>query len=529
MGGFLMADQRPIPILSKPGIQRDGTRFASDSYTDGLWVRWQRARPRKMAGFRQIYDAVQGIARGINSHPANNELYTHIGTQSYLRQILLDVNTYLIAGVHDRTPAALATSADNMWQFDQMYDATSGFTGGPTYLLAHAAPNALDIGSDVDTTLYYGDATATTVLSPVLDGGASPIQVSGGVVCLYPYTFAFGSDGYLLQSVANKPTDFHNAGSNAFRATAKKIVRGMPLRGGSGNAPSGLFWSLDTIIRAGFVGGTTVFSYDSLSNQSGILSSMSVIEHDGLYYWIGLGRFMVFNGLVAELPNAMNLNFFFDNLNWPYRNKTFAFKVPKYGEIWWCFPKAPSTEPNWAVIYNITEKAWYDTELPNGGRSAAENPASYRFPLMAGTEADVDTGYYRLWQHEVGTDEVSGSPLVSKAVRSYFTTHELSLLGSDQAQSRGLSVATVEPDFIQSGSLTMTLSGRANARAADYEATPLTIVETPTTPDEQVINFKFSQRMVRFTVESNVAGGDYQAGKSMAHVQPSDERILGKV
>ena len=148
---------------------------------------------------------------------------------------------------------------------------------------------------------------------------------------------------------------------------------------------------------------------------------------------------------------------------------------------------------------------------------------------MAGTEADVDTGYYRLWQHEVGTDEVSGSPLVSKAVRSYFTTHELSLLGSDQAQSRGLSVATVEPDFIQSGSLTMTLSGRANARAADYEATPLTIVDTPTTPDEQVINFKFSQRMVRFTVESNVAGGDYQAGKSMAHVQPSDERILGKV
>lgn len=525
-----MADLRPIPILSKPGIQRDGTRFDSDAYTDGQWVRWQRGRPRKMAGYRQIYNAAQGIIRGINSHPAGSNLYTHLGSQSHLRQILIDVNTYLIAGVNDRTPATLATSANNMWQFDQMYDAASGFTGGPTNLLAHAAPNALDIGSDTNTTLWNGEVTGTGALTAVVDGSSNPIQVSGGVVCLFPYAFAFGSDGYLLQSVANKPADFHNTGSNAFRATSKKIVRGMPLRGGSGNAPSGLFWSLDTIIRAGFVGGTTVFSYDSLSNQNGILASMSVIEHDGVYYWVGLGRFMQFNGLVAELQNNVNLNFFFDNMNWPYRNKTFAYKVPKFGELWWCFPKAPSTEPNWAVVYNIKEGTWYDTELPNTGRSAAENPASYRFPLVGGVEADPDTSLYKLWQHEIGTDEVSGNPLQSKAIRSYYTTHELSLLDSDQApQSKGISIGIVEPDFIQSGDLSITASGRANARAADYETNTLTIVETPTTPDEQLVNFKFSQRMVRFTVESNVVGGNYQSGKPLVHVQPSDERILGKV
>jgi hypothetical protein len=36
---------------TKPGIQRDGTLFDKDFYTDGRWVRFQRGRPRKMAGF----------------------------------------------------------------------------------------------------------------------------------------------------------------------------------------------------------------------------------------------------------------------------------------------------------------------------------------------------------------------------------------------------------------------------------------------------------------------------------------------
>ncbi len=513
-------------MLSRPGIQRDGTRFDSDAYTDGSWVRWQRGRPRKIAGYRQIFDQADGISRGINSFPSENQLYVHSGAQETLQRIILDVNTYLTAGVADRTPSGFVDSINNLWQFDQMYDATSE----DTFLIAHAAQNAMDIASEIDAEVYVGDITADAALTAVPDGGGT-LMVSGGVVVLHPYAFAFGSDGLIRQSVANKPADFTGTGSNSFRATAQKVVRGMALRGGAGNAPSGLFWSLDRIIRAAFIGGSPVFSYDTISNESGILAAQSVIEYDGVYYWIGIGRFMFFNGVVHELPNTSNLNFFFENLNWPYRNKVFAYKVPKFGEIWWCFPKYPSTEPNWAVIYSTNEKCWFDTELPNGGRSAGDNPASYRFPLLAGITPDADTDLYKLWQHEIGVDEVSGNPLRSHAIRSSYTTHEVSLTTGTPAIGKGISVGIIEPDFIQSGDLTLTVMGRANPRAADIISNdgPQTFVADPITPEQQLTNFKFSQRLVRFQIESNVAGGDYQSGKPLVHIAPSDERILGRV
>lgn len=510
-----MTDGSPLPLLSRPGVKRDGTLFDSDYHAASHWCRWYQGRPRKMGGYREIYSALDGPPRGLDSHPANNELYIHVGTADSLTRIRFNVNTYLTAGVAVRTPAGFATDANNLWQFDQMYDAASGLTGGPTYLLAHAAPNALDIASDTATPLYYGDIAATTALTAV-----PSVEVSGGVVSLFPYAFAFGSDGYLAQSVANQPANFTGTGSNQFRATSKKIVRGMPLRGGAGNSPSGLFFSLDSIIKASFVGGAPVFSYDSLSNQNGILSAASAIEHDGIYYWVGLGRFMRFNGVVSELPNHLNASFFFENLNWPYRNKVYAFKVARFSEIWWCFPKVPSTEPNHAVVLNLNEQTWYDTPLPSDGRSYAINPASYRFPLMGGVTAE--NNLYKLWQHEFGVDRVAGNPLTATAIRSYYETHELSLASP---ANRELSAGQLEPDFVQQGDMTVTMIGRSNARSPSEEVGPLTFETAPqATAADQFVNFKRVFRLMRFRFESNTSGGFYQTGKPLLHQQAAGGR-----
>ena len=160
----------------------------------------------------------------------------------------------------------------------------------------------------------------------------------------------------------------------------------MPLRGGPGNSPSGLFWSADSLIRGSYVGGTQVFQFDTISTQSSIMSAQSVIEYDGIFYWIGTDRFLMFNGVVREVENNLNLNFFFDNLNYSQRQKVFAYKVPRFGEIWWCFPFGDSTEPNHAIVYNVRENTWYDTALPNGGRGAGIFPAVFRKPLLSGVQ-----------------------------------------------------------------------------------------------------------------------------------------------
>jgi len=85
----------------------------------------------------------------------------------------------------------------------------------------------------------------------------------------------------------------------------------------------------------------------------------------------------------------------------------------------------------------------------------------------------------------------------------------------------------LEPDFVQSGDLTVQVRGRANARAPEVNGESKTIVQTPQTPQEQIIYFKEQRRELRFYFESNTLGGDYQMGLVLAHLQPADGTVIG--
>lgn len=491
-----------------------------NNYVDGLWCRFQRGLPRKIGGYRRLTNLLAGIGRGMNVFDQNNETYTHVGSGDVLQQMLIDPNG-VVSSISDRTPVGFAASADNLWQFDQIWDGT----GTVNTLLAHAAPNALDISSDVATNVYVGEITSSGVL---VDSTATP--VSGGIVVLNPYAFAFGSDGVVYWSVPNDPGDWSGSGSGDARITASKVVAGMPLRAGAGNAPSGLFWTLDRLIRATFVGGTAVFQFDTLTVQSSILSSQSVIEYDGVYFWLGIDRFLLYNGVVRELPNNMNINYFFDNLNYAYRQRVFAYKVPRFGEIWWCYPRGTATECTHAIIYNVREDLWYDTELPASGRSCGQYAQVFKSPLMCGVDADTSTGSttYKMWQHEFGYDEIDGSRVL--AVPSAFETSEFGLPASENPQMPGsstksMSVQIVETDFVQAGDMDLVVKSRWNARSPENVSSPYTFAATATISAEELLTIRETGRYMRFRFNSNTQGGNYEAGKILIHIQPGDDRI----
>jgi hypothetical protein len=166
-----------------------------------------------------------------------------------------------------------------------------------------------------------------------------------------------------------------------------KIVQGLPVRGGS-NAPSGLFWSVDSLIRVSYIGGTGTppqyWRYDIISSQTSIMSSQCAIEYDGIYYWIGTDRFLLYNGTVKEIPNDFNQNYFFDNLNYAQRQKVWATKVPRYGEIWWFYPRGDATECTDAIIFNVREQVWYDAGQALGARrSAGYFSQVFAYPIEA--------------------------------------------------------------------------------------------------------------------------------------------------
>ena len=361
-----MADEI-VRIASAPGIKRDGTKFEGDAYVDGQWVRFQRGLPRKIGGYRAINKYLQGLARTLYTYTADLLTYVHAGSAAAVESFYIDSgnNTSVIS---DRTPASLVADVGNMWQFDSSHD-----TNGDLLLVAQVAPNLDCLCNSTGGQLFVGDLFGTNDLTELTTaGGELPAVYSatGGIVSLQPYTFFFGNQGFVAWSVPGDPTDYVGTGSGNANITSQKIVRGIPLRGGPGNAPSGLFWSADSLLRASFIGGAEIFQFDTITTQSSIMSAQCVIEYDGIFYWVGSDRFLMFNGVVREVENNLNQNFFFDNLNYQYRQKVFATKVPRFGEIWWCFPKGTSTEPNHAVIYNIRENTWYDCALPEGGRGA---------------------------------------------------------------------------------------------------------------------------------------------------------------
>jgi hypothetical protein len=85
----------------------------------------------------------------------------------------------------------------------------------------------------------------------------------------------------------------------------------------------------------------------------------------------------------------------------------------------------------------------------------------------------------------------------------------------------------MEPDFVQSGDMTVEVKGRANARAPEVDGEVKTITASPQTPQEQVIYFKDQRRELRFRFTSNTVGGNYEMGLILAHVQPGDGTVIG--
>ena len=669
--------EKVVTLHINPGIQRDGTQFASTSYVDGKWVRFQYGKPRKMAGYNGMFLNASGISRGmimsalnglnyivsgyrdgleqwttgqsdgIGSGPVTVEpegplstiqivnqgsgyasaTYHNVPLNSatsssaradvtvslgavtdvtvttagnlYIHNQQITINASDIGGTGSGFVGKVASlttyspSSNTLWQFDIGYD---GLGNGKNNLIAHPGQNLNDITSSVNTRPMYGEFTSqvlqpigiftatgnssigtntltfateidaigagqtisgtgipagTTVTSATLVSGVwtvkmsnnstaasgsytftfdNNISISGGVVMLFPYLFVYGNDGYIANCAAGDFTNWVSADSNQNNISSTKVVKGLPLRGGT-TSPAGLFWTLDSVVRVTYsptqVGGATLYwRYDLITQQSSIMSSQCVIEYDGIFYWVGTDRFLMYNGVVQEVENKQNNNYFFDNLNYVQRQKVWVSKVPRWGEIWWFFPSGTSTECNDAIIYNVREKCWYDAGQALGARrSAGCFSEVFRRPVWGGIDQNV-SGKYTLWQHEIGVNQVYTNQ--EDAIESYFETNAIGategLVGNiDQAgQNVWTRVERVEPDFNMSGPMSLIVTGKGYAAGVDQESSPYVFY-----PETLKIDMKEQRREMRLRFTSNTQNGNYFMGRVLVNIDIGDVRGTG--
>jgi hypothetical protein len=563
----------------------------------------------------------------IFNQSANPTIYTTVGTPTFASP----VTTVTFTPAYSGTPANVWIANDtfsyddrHLWQFDLQYSPS----GEELKVLAHPGLNLGNIDNGIPTQVLYGNVTEdspgvwnfygladTTGQNPTY----LPISVSGGVCVLYPYIFVYGDNGYIannhVEAVYGSQTlsDWNGATANQVNMSSSKIVKGVPVRGGT-NSPSGLFWATDSLIRVSFTGAAPLYwRYDIISSQISIMSSSSVVEMDGVYYWLGVDRFYQYNGVVSVLANDKNINWLLDNMNFEQRQKAWATKVPRYNEIWFFYPRGSATEVTDAIIYNVKDKLWYDAgEAAGAKRSCGWTTEIFPTPIWAGWEYNVSysqpfttitnpgsepaptssqvyiagdvtntfapgnyltlsqsptatvykvldsihifnilvpspgvtrvtlteplspypaigstvygiSGGYPLWQQEFGLNEVSY--IAETAVTSSFTTCDISWVGGTPSQdtaegaNRRMHIRRIEPDFVQSGELNLTILGRKFARGTTEDSGPYAF-----DAETGKIDLRVEHREIRLKFESNTISGNYEMGRLLVTAEYGDER-----
>jgi hypothetical protein len=392
----------------------------------------------------------------------------------------IEENT-LISGtiIHvNRTPDDFTSSND--WSVAVMYDDAVGSDG------------ALMLAIPSSGQLYSG------VVDQQLPFVPHEIYATG-VFVTQPYAIYFGTNGSVTWSNANEPLNIITGDAGSDRVTARDIVAGANLPSGSG--PGGLLFSEDSVVRMDWVGGQAIFRFTTLTSSSSIMNPHTVVEFNGVYYWVGDDRFFACDGQsVKTLPNASNLNWFFDNLNPTQKSKVWATKNPKFGEIIWHFPFGDSTECNKTVVFNTIDNCWYDYSISRSAGAILNGQ-----PIQAnGTN---------LYVHEEGTDRVEFG--VATALPSHITTSNL----VTQLMKEWVRVKRIEPDFVCTDGLSISVYTKEFA-----QSDPVFTPQYPVTSSTEKIDLRLQGRYVGVRVDSNASGSDYQFGKPLIHIELGDAR-----
>lgn len=486
--------------------------YASD--TNALWQ------------FDIGYDPSGSGNYNLIGHPGNN--LEHIDSLTNTRPLVgaFTGNTVTAVGVFTQV-GTTTSGSPNVTFTTTNVSMGAGVSVSGTGIPATTSIVSSSLVAGVWTVVLNHNATANGTPTLTFDNN---ISVSGGVVMLYPYLFVYGNYGLIQNCSAGNFNNWTSADSNANNVASNKIVKGLPLRGGT-TSPSGLFWSLDSVIRVSYapqvVGTSSIYwRYDLITQQSSIMSSSCVIEYDGIFYWMGVDRFLMYNGVVQEMQNSQNQNWFFDGVNLAQRQKIWCSKIPRWGEIWWFYPRGTSVECNDAIIYNIREKCWYDAGLADGAsRSAGYFSDVFTKPIWADNVAN-STGNNTLWIHESGVNQTYLNNM--NAINSEFETNVLSANAGLVGMPEGLGdnlwtrLDRVEPDFIQNGTMKMIVTGKGFADDTDIES--ITYEFTPTTLK---IDLKEQRRELRLRFSSNEVNGDYFMGRVILNVETGDVRGTG--
>ena len=261
-----------------------------------------------------------------------------------------------------------------------------------------------------------------------------------------------------------------------------------------------------------FIGPPFTFGISQLASNITIMSSASAIATEDVVYWMGIDNFYVHAGQTAQLPCTVKDKIFLD-FNLAQRDKVVAGINSEFGEVWWFYPSAESSECDKYVIWNYNEKVWYYGSLT---RTAWLDRGIRNFPIAAGS------GY--IFNHELGFDD-DGS-----AMTSFVETSPMDIGDGEKFAF----IKRVIPDLTFTGSVTgSSPNATFTVKARDFPGEDFsqtgtgTTTRTATNPVEAFTNkldYRIRGRSFAIRLDSSALGCKFKMGTPRVDIREDGRR-----
>jgi hypothetical protein len=265
-----------------------------------------------------------------------------------------------------------------------------------------------------------------------------------------------------------------------------------------------------------YLGPPYTYGVNQIAANTTVLGFNSFCNVEDVVYWMGNGKFYVYDGRTNELPCPV-LKHVFNNFNYEQSDKLFAAVNSKFNEVTWFYPSANSFENDVYVTYNYAEKAWTYGTL---ARTAWTDSGANVYPLAASADR-------YLYNHEFGLDDGSTNP--PSPLSTFIESSPIEIESGDQFAF----IRRIIPDIgfyestSESPTVTMTLKTQ-NFPGANYiNTTNSSISQTATIPIEQFTEQAFVRlrgRQVSFKISGSQVGTFWTLGTPRIELQKDGKR-----
>jgi hypothetical protein len=261
-----------------------------------------------------------------------------------------------------------------------------------------------------------------------------------------------------------------------------------------------------------YIGAAFTFGLQELSKNITIMGPSAAIAVDDSVFWMGVDTFYAYaGGQTQQMPCTVKDKVFLD-FNTEERDKVHAGLNTEFGEIFWFYPTASSTEIDAYVVYNYLERTWYYGTM---ARQAWLDRGIRSLPVATG-------GQY-LYNHEVGYDD-DGS-----AMTSFIESAPVDIGDGEKF----VFLRRVIPDITFGGSTSVNPDVSFTMKAKNFpgsnfnETTEGATQRSATSPIEQFtekLDYRLRGRSFALRIDSTSLGTKYKLGTPRVDIREDGKR-----